>query len=65
MPPHPLRRASPSLARSSLCCSCVAPGVLGVPQAMGKNAQWGDEELTSFYQHYHNTTKDWGQVRQQ
>jgi hypothetical protein len=29
---------------------------------MGKNHQWADAELTAFYQHYHNTTKDWTQV---
>jgi hypothetical protein len=29
---------------------------------MGKNHQWADTELTAFYQHYHNTTKDWTQV---
>jgi hypothetical protein len=25
--------------------------------------QWADEELTLFYQHYHNTTKEWDKVR--
>jgi hypothetical protein len=31
-------------------------------QIMGKLRPWADEELTDFYQHYHNTTKDWGEV---
>jgi hypothetical protein len=24
--------------------------------------QWADEELTLFYQHYHNTTQEWDKV---
>jgi len=31
-------------------------------QTMGRSQQWGDEELTAFYQHYHNTTQDWDKV---
>jgi hypothetical protein len=31
-------------------------------QAMGSTNQWADEELTAFYQHYHNTTKEWDKV---
>lgn len=31
-------------------------------QTMGAH-QWADEELTLFYQHYHNTTKEWDKVR--
>lgn len=41
----------------------LSPVSVSCSLTMGKAGhQWGDEELTAFYQHYHNTTQDWDQV---